>query len=81
VRADVSRRTGMEEDAEEGGSAGHRVLVFAQLKAFLDIVERDVLAPMGVSYLRLDGSIDASARFSIVQVPVWKAGEACSRPG
>lgn len=35
--------------------SGHRVLVFAQLKSFLDIVERDVLRPAHVPYLRLDG--------------------------
>ena len=34
---------------------GHRVLVFAQLKALLDIVERDLLQPSGVPFLRLDG--------------------------
>ena len=37
------------------GSSGHRVLIFAQLKSYLDIVECDVLAPAGISYLRLDG--------------------------
>lgn len=35
--------------------AGHRVLVFAQLKGMLDLVEADVLRPAGVSFLRLDG--------------------------
>ena len=35
--------------------AGHRVLVFAQLKSLLELVERDVLQPGGVSSLRLDG--------------------------
>ena len=34
---------------------GHRVLVFAQLKALLDIVERDLLQPNSVPFLRLDG--------------------------
>ena len=33
----------------------HRVLVFAQFKGLLDLVERDVMSPMGISYLRLDG--------------------------
>ena len=33
----------------------HRVLIFAQLKSYLDIVESDVLTPAGISYLRLDG--------------------------
>ena len=34
----------------------------------LDLVERDVLTPLGVSFLRLDGSVDAGQRFGIVQV-------------
>ena len=33
----------------------HRVLVFAQFKRLLDLVEADVIQPMEVSYLRLDG--------------------------
>ena len=44
--------------AEEEGTpsdAGHRVLVFAQLKALLDCVEADLLMPAGVPFLRLDG--------------------------
>ena len=36
-------------------SSGHRVLVFAQFKRLLDIVESDVIKPMGAAYLRLDG--------------------------
>ena len=39
---------------DEAG-AGHRVLVFAQLKGLLELVEADVLRPGGVSFLRLDG--------------------------
>lgn len=35
--------------------AGHRVLIFAQLKALLDLVETDIMQPHGISYLRLDG--------------------------
>ncbi len=34
----------------------------------LDLVERDVLQPGGISYLRLDGDVEASARFGIAQV-------------
>ncbi|GFR50409.1 hypothetical protein Agub_g12626, partial [Astrephomene gubernaculifera] len=55
------------EEGGGGGSSGHRLLVFAQHKALLDIVERDLLTPYGVSYLRLDGSVEAGARFGIVQ--------------
>ena len=43
------------EEAEAPGDCGHRVLIFAQLKSYLDIVESDVLTPAGISYLRLDG--------------------------
>lgn len=49
-------------------SAGHRVLIFAQLKQMLDIVETDLFkAHMpAVTYMRLDGSVQASKRQSIV---------------
>lgn len=43
--------------ALEGTGAGHRVLVFAQLKGMLDLVEADVLRPGGISFLRLDGRL------------------------
>ena len=33
----------------------------------LDLVERDVLQPLGVSFLRLDGGVEPAARFSVVQ--------------
>ncbi|XP_047459924.1 TATA-binding protein-associated factor 172 [Mugil cephalus] len=56
----------------EGGTeavvAQHRVLIFCQLKSMLDIVEHDLLKPKlpTVSYLRLDGSVQAGLRHSIV---------------
>ncbi|XP_008559324.1 TATA-binding protein-associated factor 172 [Microplitis demolitor] len=46
----------------------HRALIFCQLKAMLDIVEKDLLSihlPT-VTYLRLDGSIPAIQRHAIV---------------
>ncbi|XP_077114676.1 TATA-binding protein-associated factor 172 isoform X1 [Ranitomeya variabilis] len=48
--------------------AQHRVLIFCQLKSMLDIVEHDLLKPHlpSVTYLRLDGSIPAGQRHSIV---------------
>ncbi|CAB1312496.1 unnamed protein product [Coregonus sp. 'balchen'] len=48
--------------------AQHRVLIFCQLKSMLDIVEHDLLKPQlpTVTYLRLDGSVQASLRHSIV---------------
>ncbi|KAM9365366.1 TATA-binding protein-associated factor 172 isoform 2-T2 [Pholidichthys leucotaenia] len=56
----------------EGGTeavvAQHRVLIFCQLKSMLDIVEHDLLKPKlsTVTYLRLDGSVQAGLRHSIV---------------
>ncbi|CAK0788009.1 hypothetical protein CVIRNUC_011231 [Coccomyxa viridis] len=67
IMPDASTPEVKAEEADAPGDYGHRVLIFAQLKSYLDIVESDVLTPVGVSYLRLDGSVEASARFSIVQ--------------
>ncbi|XP_060942934.1 TATA-binding protein-associated factor 172 [Limanda limanda] len=56
----------------EGGTesvvAQHRVLIFCQLKSMLDIVEQDLLKPKlpSITYLRLDGSVQAGLRHSIV---------------
>lgn len=51
----------------EGGH--HRVLIFAQLKNFLDIIEKDLFQThmKGVTYLRLDGSVESDKRFDIVK--------------
>ncbi|KAA8492942.1 TATA-binding protein-associated factor [Porphyridium purpureum] len=48
--------------------AGHRVLIFAQYKAMLDIVEEDLLRKVmpSVSFMRLDGSVEVSKRHGIV---------------
>lgn len=47
----------------------HRVLIFAQHKAFLDIIEKDLFQThmKSVTYLRLDGSVEPSRRFDIVK--------------
>ncbi|CAL5439643.1 unnamed protein product [Camellia sinensis] len=47
----------------------HRVLIFAQHKAFLDIIERDLFHGhmKSVTYLRLDGSVEPEKRFDIVK--------------
>ncbi|XP_061359384.1 TATA-binding protein-associated factor BTAF1 isoform X2 [Gastrolobium bilobum] len=47
----------------------HRVLIFAQHKAFLDIIERDLFQThmKNVTYLRLDGSVEPEKRFDIVK--------------
>ena len=46
----------------------HRALIFCQLKAMLDIVENDLLRIHlpSVTYLRLDGSVPAAQRHSVV---------------
>ena len=63
-----------ETDLEGGGrnpasGAGHRVLIFSQLKSVLDLVEEEVFGGMlrGVSWLRLDGSVAPTARFDVVR--------------
>ncbi|KAJ6763217.1 SNF2/RAD54 HELICASE FAMILY [Salix purpurea] len=47
----------------------HRVLIFAQHKALLDIIERDLFHSYmkNVTYLRLDGSVEPQKRFDIVK--------------
>lgn len=49
-------------------TGGHRALIFAQLKQMLDLVESDLFRVHmpGVTYLRLDGSVEASKRQPIV---------------
>ncbi|PON37204.1 Coatomer beta subunit [Parasponia andersonii] len=51
------------------GVGQHRVLIFAQHKAFLDIIERDLfqMHMKSVTYLRLDGSVEPGKRFDIVK--------------
>ncbi|XP_061491537.1 TATA-binding protein-associated factor 172 [Rhineura floridana] len=59
---------GSSESGTETIVAQHRILIFCQLKSMLDIVEHDLLKPHlpSVTYLRLDGSIPAGQRHSIV---------------
>lgn len=47
----------------------HRVLIFAQHRSLLDIIERDLFQAhmKSVTYLRLDGSVEQSKRFEIVK--------------
>lgn len=60
--------SGSESVAVAEGSQ-HRVLIFAQHKAFLDIIEKDLFQThmKSVTYLRLDGSVESSRRFDIVK--------------
>jgi TATA-binding protein-associated factor len=47
----------------------HRVLIFAQHKAFLDVIEKDLFQShmRSVTHLRLDGSVQTEKRFEIVK--------------
>ncbi|CAB4312558.1 unnamed protein product [Prunus armeniaca] len=62
---------GVDASSSEGSiSVGqHRVLIFAQHKAFLDLIERDLFHShmKSVTYLRLDGSVEPEKRFDIVK--------------
>lgn len=58
---------GEEGAADASGHSGHRVLVFCQLRQMLDLVASEVLGPHGISYLRIDGKMDPSERFRVVQ--------------
>ncbi|XP_038211713.1 TATA-binding protein-associated factor 172 [Zerene cesonia] len=70
----VSSSEGGEVSGDTGGEgvgsvvSQHRALIFCQLKSMLDIVERDLLRAHlpSVTYLRLDGSVPAAMRHSIV---------------
>ncbi|KAJ1979886.1 TATA-binding protein-associated factor mot1 [Dimargaris verticillata] len=52
-----------------GAVSQHRALIFCQLKTMLDIVENDLLRTHmpTVTYMRLDGSVDAQRRQDVVQ--------------
>jgi TATA-binding protein-associated factor len=65
---------GAEQESENdplltGAVSQHRALIFCQLKSMLDIVENDLLKTHlpSVTYLRLDGSVEANSRHDIVQ--------------
>ena len=59
---------GSSQSQAESIAVQHRALIFFQLKAMMDIVERDLLCRVmpSVTYLRLDGSVAVSERQTIV---------------
>ncbi len=67
IGTDASGDKNTKEEALAASDAGHRALVFAQTRALLDLAESSVLQPMGISSLRIDGSVDVSERFRRVQ--------------
>lgn len=64
--ADVSQT--LQQQQQQHLVSPHRALIFCQLKAMLDIVEKDLLRVHlpTVTYLRLDGSVPAAQRHSVV---------------
>lgn len=59
---------GGDEEVSSEGKGNHRVLIFAQQKWTLDLIEDLVFKRhlSNISYLRLDGGVEASARYPIV---------------
>ncbi|KAI0806918.1 SNF2 chromatin remodeling protein [Fomes fomentarius] len=57
------------EETSTGAFSQHRVLIFCQMKQMLDIIETDLFKQHmpSVTYMRLDGSTDASKRHAVVQ--------------
>ena len=60
-------RGGEEEPTSAFLGAGHRVLIFSQMRGMLDLVEQDVLGKHlpAVSFLRMDGSTPTHKRFQM----------------
>lgn len=53
---------------EDGQNGSHRMLIFAQLKGLLSIVEEQLLIPQRIPHLRLDGNVPALERQHIVHL-------------
>lgn len=62
------QKTVVEVQGQQQLVSQHRALIFCQLKAMLDIVEKDLLSVHlpSVTYLRLDGSVPAAQRHAVV---------------
>jgi TATA-binding protein-associated factor len=65
--AGIAQRLPPEPGDADAPAAAHRVLVFAQLKGTLDLVESVLLQPEGVSFARLDGDVPPARRHAVVQ--------------
>lgn len=67
----VSCGIGSSDDGDEVApiAANNRVLIFAQFRATLDTIEQDLFKGHmpGVTFMRLDGAVEASKRHQIVQ--------------
>lgn len=60
---------GSDTSTSDGALGQHRVLIFAQHRSLLDIIERDLFHShmKSITYLRLDGSVEPEKRFDIVK--------------
>ena len=58
-----------EDEGSDASGGRHRVLIFAQMKSMLDIIEHDLFRKTmpGVTYLRMDGSTPNARRFEMQQ--------------
>ncbi|KAF8334134.1 uncharacterized protein EI90DRAFT_3051180 [Cantharellus anzutake] len=56
-------------DTSEAAISQHRVLIFCQMKQMLDIIENDLFQTLmpSVTYMRLDGTTDATKRHAVVE--------------
>lgn len=68
LNSSVTANLAAESTQEQQLVSQHRALIFCQLKAMLDIVEKDLLRTHlpTVTYLRLDGSVPPAQRHSVV---------------
>jgi TATA-binding protein-associated factor len=64
----------VKEETDADGMPGaappqHRCLIFCQMKLMLNVIENDLFKQRmpSVTYMRLDGSVDANKRHAIVQ--------------
>ncbi|TPX54865.1 hypothetical protein SeMB42_g00138 [Synchytrium endobioticum] len=64
----TSAKDSCDSTGEDNAVAPHRALVFCQLKSMLDLIEDGLFKKLmpGVTYLRLDGGVEASRRHDIV---------------
>jgi TATA-binding protein-associated factor len=65
----IGAKSEVEALTSSGVTSQHRALIFCQVREMLDRIEKDVLKAKlpGVTYLRLDGSVEAKDRFGIVE--------------
>jgi TATA-binding protein-associated factor len=68
ILSDIDAAQGAAEDnnpINEAAEATHQILVFAQTKGTLDMVEKSLLKPNKIPFLRIDGTVQATKRHDI----------------